>query len=68
MAVKLRRQPTVEPVHPGELLGEKVIPAPPLMQKEQLDRFLVAKAITEAITLVTADAFLSRYPASVRLI
>ena len=67
MAVKLRRQPTVEPVHPGELLGETVIPALTLMHEVQLDCFLVAKAITEVITHVTADIFLSRSPASVRL-
>jgi PIN domain nuclease of toxin-antitoxin system len=38
----------------------------PPLHKDPFDRLLVAQAITEGITLLTADAMLARYPGSIR--
>ena len=40
----------------------------PLLHKNPFDRILVAQALVEGITLVTADPVLARYPAPVRYI
>jgi len=34
----------------------------PLLHKDPFDRILIAQAITEGVTLVTADATVARYP------
>jgi PIN domain nuclease of toxin-antitoxin system len=36
----------------------------PLVHKDPFDRLLIAQAITEELTLVSADAIFSRYPVS----
>ena len=38
----------------------------PLLHKDPFDRLLLAQALTEGITLITADAQLARYPGPVR--
>lgn len=38
----------------------------PPLHKDPFDRLLVAQAVTEGITLITADAELARYPGPVR--
>jgi PIN domain nuclease of toxin-antitoxin system len=38
----------------------------PPLHKDPFDRLLVAQAISEGITLVTADAMVARYPGTVR--
>jgi len=38
----------------------------PPLHKDPFDRILIAQALTEGITLITADAQLARYPAPVR--
>jgi PIN domain nuclease of toxin-antitoxin system len=40
----------------------------PLLHKDPFDRVLLAQAVVEGITLVTADERLARYPAPVRLV
>lgn len=40
----------------------------PPLHKDPFDRLLLAQAIIEGITLVTADARLARYPGPVRLV
>lgn len=40
----------------------------PAIHRDPFDRMLVAQALTEDMTLLTADAVLTRYPVSVRLI
>jgi PIN domain nuclease of toxin-antitoxin system len=39
----------------------------PLIHKDPFDRLLIAQSIVEGITLVTNDALLAQYPASVSL-
>lgn len=38
----------------------------PLIHKDPFDRILVAQALVEGVTLVTADPLLARYPAPIR--
>jgi PIN domain nuclease of toxin-antitoxin system len=38
----------------------------PPLHKDPFDRILIAQALTEGITLITADAQLARYPGPVR--
>lgn len=40
----------------------------PPLHKDPFDRILIAQAITEGITLLTADPMLGRYPGPVRLV
>jgi PIN domain nuclease of toxin-antitoxin system len=40
----------------------------PLVHRDPFDRLLVAQAMVESITLLTADPVLTRYPAPVRLV
>jgi len=40
----------------------------PLIHRDPFDRLLVAQAMVEGITLLTADPVLARYPAPVRLV
>lgn len=40
----------------------------PPIHKDPFDRLLVAQAIAENLTLLTADAVVARYPAPVRLV
>ena len=40
----------------------------PLLHKDPFDRLLLAQAVGEGITLVTADAQLARYPGPVRMV
>lgn len=40
----------------------------PPLHKDPFDRLLVAQAMTEGITLLTADARVARYPGPVRLV
>lgn len=40
----------------------------PLLHKDPFDRILVAQAIAEGITLLTADARVAQYPGPVRLV
>ncbi len=40
----------------------------PLLHKDPFDRLLVAQAVTEGITLLTADVLLAQYPAPVQLV
>ena len=40
----------------------------PLIHKDPFDRLLLAQAISEGVTLVTADAQLAQYPGPVRLV
>jgi PIN domain nuclease of toxin-antitoxin system len=40
----------------------------PPIHKDPFDRLLVAQAISEGITLVTADALVARYPGPIRLV
>jgi PIN domain nuclease of toxin-antitoxin system len=40
----------------------------PPIHKDPFDRMLVAQALSEGITLLTADALLGRYPGSVRVV
>lgn len=40
----------------------------PPLHKDPFDRLLVAQAMTEGITLLTADALVARYPGPVRLV
>lgn len=39
----------------------------PPLHKDPFDRMLIAQALTEGITLLTADAGLARYPGAVRV-
>jgi PIN domain nuclease of toxin-antitoxin system len=40
----------------------------PLIHRDPFDRLLIAQAIVEGVTLLTADPVLARYPAPVRLV
>jgi PIN domain nuclease of toxin-antitoxin system len=40
----------------------------PPLHKDPFDRLLIAQALVEGITLVTADPVVARYPGSVRLV
>ncbi len=40
----------------------------PQIHKDPFDRILVAQAQAEALTLLTADSLVSRYPGSIRLL
>ncbi len=40
----------------------------PPIHKDPFDRILVAQALSEALTLLTADVLVSRYPGSIRLL
>ena len=40
----------------------------PLIHKDPFDRILIAQAITEGMTLITADAVVARYNGPVRLV
>lgn len=40
----------------------------PAVHKDPFDRVLVAQALVEGFTLVTADPTLAKYPASIRLV
>ena len=40
----------------------------PLIHKDPFDRMLVAQAMVEGITLLTADSILARYPGAVRMV
>lgn len=40
----------------------------PAIHKDPFDRLLVAQAMTEGITLLTADAIVAQYPGPVRLV
>ena len=40
----------------------------PPLHKDPFDRMLIAQAVVEGITLVTADAILGRYPGPIRVI
>ena len=40
----------------------------PRIHKDPFDRILVAQAIVEAVTLVTADSTLAKYPCPVRVV
>ncbi len=40
----------------------------PPIHKDPFDRILVAQALAEALTLLTADVLVSRYPGSIRLL
>jgi PIN domain nuclease of toxin-antitoxin system len=40
----------------------------PPLHKDPFDRLLLAQALTEGVTLLTADAQLARYPGSVRVV
>ncbi len=40
----------------------------PLIHKDPFDRILIAQAITEGVTLLTADPVVARYPVSIRKI
>jgi PIN domain nuclease of toxin-antitoxin system len=40
----------------------------PLIHKDPFDRLLVAQAIVEGITLLTADSVVAKYPGPVRMI
>lgn len=40
----------------------------PAIHKDPFDRLLVAQAMTEGITLLTADALVAQYPGPVRLV
>jgi PIN domain nuclease of toxin-antitoxin system len=40
----------------------------PPIHKDPFDRILVAQAIVEGITLLTADAWVAKYPGPVRLV
>ncbi len=40
----------------------------PPLHKDPFDRLLLAQAMVEGIVLLTADAFLAKYPAPVRLV
>jgi PIN domain nuclease of toxin-antitoxin system len=40
----------------------------PLIHKDPFDRILIAQAMIEAITLLTADPIVARYPGPVRLV
>lgn len=42
------------------------IDALPSLHNDPFDRILLAQAMTEGVTLVTADAVLARYPSSVK--
>ena len=53
------------PVASGHALAIVALPA---IHKDPFDRMLVAQAIVEEATLVTADRMVSRYPASTVLV
>ncbi len=40
----------------------------PLLHKDPFDRMLVAQAISEGVTLVTADPAVAKYPGPIRLV
>lgn len=40
----------------------------PLIHKDPFDRILIAQAMVEGITLVTADAMVAEYPGAIQLI
>lgn len=40
----------------------------PPLHKDPFDRILVSQAITEGITLLTADTFIAQYPGPIRLV
>lgn len=44
------------------------VAALPLLHKDPFDRLLLAQAVVENMTLLTADAALARYPGPVRLV
>ena len=44
-----------------------VIDTLPLIHKDPFDRILIAQAMVEGITLLTADALVARYPGPIRL-
>lgn len=44
------------------------VAALPPIHRDPFDRMLVAQALVEAVTLLTVDAVLSRYPGPVRLL
>jgi PIN domain nuclease of toxin-antitoxin system len=44
------------------------IDALPLLHKDPFDRLLLAQALSEGVTLVTADVQLARYPGPVRCV
>ena len=44
------------------------VDALPAIHKDPFDRILVAQAIVESVTLLTADAIVARYPGPVRKI
>ena len=52
------------------ILGEHVVAIDtlPPIHKDPFDRLLVAQAIVEGITLLTADAIVKQYPGPVRLV
>lgn len=45
-----------------------VVAALPWLHKDPFDRILIAQAIAENLTLLTADTTLARYPAPTRLV
>jgi PIN domain nuclease of toxin-antitoxin system len=84
LAIKHGQRPTVFKLEPGILRrgmldnGYHELPIisqhalavstlPPL-HKDPFDRLLIAQALVEGITLVTADPVVARYPGSVRLV
>jgi len=84
LAIKHGQRPTVFKLEPGILRrgmldnGYDELPIisqhalavstlPPL-HKDPFDRLLIAQALVEGITLVTADPVVARYPGSVRLV
>lgn len=40
----------------------------PMIHKDPFDRMLVAQAIVEGITLLTADSLVAQYPAPIRIV
>jgi PIN domain nuclease of toxin-antitoxin system len=40
----------------------------PIIHKDPFDRMLVAQAIVEGITLLTADSLVAQYPVAVRMV
>lgn len=64
----LRRGLTENGYRELPVTGEHAVAATllPLLHKDPFDRILVAQAVVEAITLLTADPIVARYPGPVR--
>jgi PIN domain nuclease of toxin-antitoxin system len=67
-ARRLRRAPLANGYDELAMTGEHVIAVGtlPMLHKDPFDRLLIAQAIAERVTLLTADPMVARYPAPVR--